>query len=67
MPTRTLVCVDVSQQIALRGVLPWLICGVIVSGAIRGTLTFDTSAILGAAAVGLQFLGHRSRKDSPDG
>lgn len=68
LSTRALECVDVSQQIALRGLLPWVLVAAIAVGSLRGSMALDTSATLGVAAAGLQLLGRvrRAPEDRDD-
>lgn len=61
-----LECADVSHQIALRGVLPWLLCGVVAWTTLRGSLTWDTGALVALATAGGQFLSRRAASAPPE-
>lgn len=62
---RTLVCVDVSQEVALRGVLPWLICIGVAVGLARGSITIESGAVL--TLLGLALQASARRRDRGDG
>lgn len=68
---RTLECVDVSQQLAFKGVLPWMLSLALCIGVARGSMSIETATQIGIAIFGSQVLGRirigrGQRQEDPD-